>query len=564
MSRGWEKLRRDLLYDDPVDCGICTLTKERKALDEARTVSEVHRSPISFAAYGLFAGHGGATASELCARNFVPNLLEDATLKYDPERALRNSCDAIEAFVLAKSALDRAYYGTTVLFTLIVGQQMYVLNIGNSRAVVATRDGAQTITQEHDGSNAEEVARVRNAGGFFQDGKVNNLIRVTRAIGDLELKDRKHLTFPNRRMTEDIVIATPDIFCRKITSRDYFLVMATAEVWEHLSTKAVIHLVTDALRKGENSRSCAKKVASAALASGARGPLTVMLLIFGNAKALQDKGANHPSRKRTSRPSSLKRHSSNAEQELRTLSNKAKVKAATPAFVRQAQAQEENKLAMRQHAIPHSSPVTSPAGPPLKSSSSIGSRDQSPGMAGITSGPFLSLDVRPSANTAHAEMSKPERPEAPRATPGIRSKQRTKLARAHSMLGFSRGGTSQSADPDEERPSRQQIDIQRRETIAAAEIVDGQVFDDRQVTNAAPTKPVVVSRMSELTASGKTGGADSLEASFTDMSPAGDFGDLVDYGPSGPAKVRYREDGTVHTSRLAFLKEIGRTFTRRR
>lgn len=81
----------------------------------------------------------------------------------------------------------------------------------------------------------------------MQDGNVNNQIRVTRSIGDLELKNRKHGTFPNRRMTEDIIIATPDTFCRKLGSRDEFLVMVTAEVWESLSKKTFVQIVAKAL-----------------------------------------------------------------------------------------------------------------------------------------------------------------------------------------------------------------------------------------------------------------------------------------------------------------------------
>lgn len=562
MSRGREKLRRDLLYDDPVDCGICTLSKDRKAPDESRTVSEVHRGPSQIATYGLFAGHGGTTASELCARNFVPTLLDDHALKYEPERALRNTCQALEAFVLAKSALDRAYYGTTLLFVLIKDQRMYIANIGNSRAVLATRDGIQTVTQEHDGSHAEEVARVRNAGGFFQDGKVNNLIRVTRSIGDLELKDRKHVTFPNRKMTEDIVIATPDIFCRKLSSRDDFLVMATAEVWETLSNNTIVQIVAEALRRGENSRNCAKKVATAALVGGARGPLTVMLLIFAHSNVGHDKVATPP-RRRTSRPSTLKRHSSNAEQELWSMNNKAKAKAvATPAFVLQAQAQAQNRRTLEQ-VIPHSSPVTSPHGSRPRASGSRGSAYvTSPPSDEFKSTPFLSLDVSPAvAGTPNTGLRRSDTGRGALVT--SRPNHVQKQPRAQSMLGIERiPNRDLQGLEEEEMPSRRQINRDRARP-GMNPPSEQLAYNGRELV-ASAQKATVVSRMSELTASGATGGAESLEASYVDLSPVGEFGDVVDYNPSGPSKVRYREDGTIHSSRLGFLREFGRTFVRRR
>lgn len=554
-----------MVYDDPVDCGIASMCKDRHVADDTSTIADVHRSPRQLAAYGLFAGHGGNTAADLCARNFVPNLLEDSTLVYDPERALRNACAALEAFVLAKSALDRTYYGTTLLAVLIVGQQMYIVNIGNSRAVLATKDGVQNITQEHDGSNAEEVERVRKSGGFFQDGKVNNLIRVTRSIGDLELKERKHITFPHRHMTDDIIIATPDIYNRRLSPRDYFMVLATAEVWEHLSNKTVVQIVSDALRKGESSRSCAKRVAAAALANGARGPLTVMLLIFATAKALQDKPVGPPSRKRTSRPRTLKRHSSNAEQELRAMNNKARAQAAIPPFVRELQAREENMRAIQQQSIPHTSPVNSPSAPPVSSRTKTEPEQALQIDEGFQSLPFLALNVPPHTakkQEAMVEMRQSGRSDTTRGTT-LRHKPKGKITRSHSLLGFQRLVSSKAEPSSAEMPSRTQIDMSRQGETG--ENIGERKFDDRDVRASGGSNSGNAPRMSELTASGATGVGESLEASFGDMSVAGDFGaDFMDYTPSGPSKVRYKEDGTVQSSKLSFLKEFGRSFGKRR
>lgn len=560
MVRLCDRLHRDLLYEDPVDCGVHTISKERKALDETRTVSEVHRIPMKLATYGLFAGHGGTAAAELCARNFVPNILEDVALRDDPERALRNACETLEAFVLAKSALDKAHYGTTVLFVLVLDHQMYVVNIGNSRAVVATKDGTQTLTQEHDSSNVDEVRRVRNAGGFFQDGKVNNLIRVTRSIGDLELKERKNTAFPNHHLMDGAVIATPDIYCRKITIRDHFLVLATAEVWEHLPNKMVVQIVFDSLKKGENSRGCAKKVASAAIAGGARGPLTVMLLLFSNsAKALQDKISTPPTRKRTSRSSTRKRHSSNAEKELRD----AKIKASVPPFVREAQAQEENTR-VTQQAIPHSSPVTSPTVLKSKSVKWKGSDTMSSGMKTILPAPFLSLDVPPAVyGSLLVGMPHSERPGTVRGAP-LPFNSHSKMTRAQSVLGLDRLAAVNQVKYYEERSSRQQFDVNRRAVQSRGNKEKSASFNC-ELEKPSSANVVGVSRVSELTTSGVTGGADSSQASFADPTNCdGGFEGLLDYSPSGPAKVRYREDGSVVSSKLAFLKEFGKPFTKRK
>lgn len=556
MSRGRERLRRQFLYDDPVDSGVCTLSAHRQPTDDTRTVSQVHCGASLIAAYGLFAGHGGPTASDLCARNFLPTLLEDSALRKDPERAIRNSCHAIEAFVLAKSALDSAYYGTTLLFVLFKDRDLYIVNIGNSRAILATMDGIQTITQEHDGSNAEEVARVRNAGGFFQDGKVNNLLRVTRSIGDLELKDRKHVTFPNRQMTEDIVIPIPDIFCRKISERDEFFVLATAEVWDTLSNKTVVNIVSDGLKRGDNSRVCAKKVANAAIAGGAQGPLTVMLLIFPNAvsRIVPDKPAAPPPR-RTSRPSTLKRHSANAERELRSRKNNSKPpKPALPPFVIQAQAQVQTQAETKRiqhYPIPNSSPVTSPQ---MARSSGFRHRDVdqvrilSP--ADFNSAPFLSLDVPP--KTLGKNFQSGQMP--------------TTLQQPAEPNEISFFTPTEFNPPDlesDEMPSRKQIDRERIPSTMDPSF-ERLRHSSREMAVVTRPKAAVVSHISELTASGATGGAKSPHASYIDRLPHENLQELVDYSPSGPSKVRYREDGSVQAGRFGFLRDLGKTFVKRR
>ncbi|CAN8074039.1 unnamed protein product [Agarophyton chilense] len=559
MSRERSKQRRHLLYDDPVECGIFSASKSRRSPDETRTVSEVHRTPFQIATYGIFAGHGGVAAAELCARNFVPTLLTDSVLKRDSEAAIRNACQALEAFVLAKSALDRAYYGTTLLFTMIRGQDLYIANVGNSRAVLATKDGAQAITQEHDGSNAEEVSRVTNAGGYFEDGKVNNLIPITRSIGDLELKDRKHITFPNRRMTEDIIISVPDIYQRKLSSRDEFLVMATAEVWENLSNKVVVQTIRDSLRRGDTPRMASKRVVHAAASAGAKKHITVMILVFPTStRGVHDKPVAPVSGRRGSRPSSLKRHSSNAEQELLAVKNATQV----PAFVLAAQAQEQNRAAI-QTVIPETSPITSPSGQALRSP--IGATGIEPKKEDqFTSAPYLSLNR--SAGSGSSRISyRPRRGEAdgsPVKQGTSRHRSRGGSNRTHTVLGTTAAG-SYGQVVKEPVPRRH-----REVTRPPPVVIEHRGQRDRENAMSPRAKTVMTSRISELTASGATMGRESSHG-FEDPrhgtgQPFDDAPRFADFNSAGPSKVRYREDGTVHGIRFGFWREIGRALGRRR
>ena len=550
MSRGREKMRKDLLYDDPIDCGVFTFARNRNRQEEIRTISEIHRFPENLAVFGLFAGHGGSTAAELCARNFVPTLLEDSTLKLEPESAIRNTCKTLEAFVLAKSGLDKSYYGTTLLVTLMKRDKLYITNIGNSRAVIVTKDGVQIINEEHDDSNAEEVARVRNAGGFFQDGKVNNLIRVTRSIGDLELKERKHIMFPNRTMTEDIVIAIPDIYCRRVSPRDEYLIMATAEVWDTLTTKRVVQFTKESLEKGESTRTCAKKVATAAAASGAKGPVSVMILMFCNQTVMERPTV--PPKRRSSRHHSMQRHSANAEEELRSMKEK---KAGTPAFVLQAQAEEAHRMAVEKGLL-KASPIVSPAGTELKKYSQESVLISASSTKIQDSATLLPLDIAPSGNVPQEDVGSSTQKKINPPRYGMRQP-KAKDLKERSLSALEAEVARRIAEDNTTGTHRRYDPNMDFGNAAVVEEISG--YGKQLVATGPRVKSTVASKMSELTASGATEGG-----VFSDAAELDQGGQLFDYSVTGPSKVRYNEDGTINNSKLGFLRDLGRTFVRRK
>lgn len=67
---------------------------------------------------------------------------------------------------------------------------IYCSNSGDSRAVLATKAGkCIELSHDHKPDNDGELARVKAAGGFVEDGRVQGVIAVSRAIGDWEYKN---------------------------------------------------------------------------------------------------------------------------------------------------------------------------------------------------------------------------------------------------------------------------------------------------------------------------------------------------------------------------------------
>ena len=84
--------------------------------------------------------------------------------------------------------------GCTSCVVLITKDTIYCANSGDSRACLATKKGKVIeLSHDHKPDNEGELKRVKAGGGFVEDGRVQGVIAVSRAIGDWEYKNPKLL-----------------------------------------------------------------------------------------------------------------------------------------------------------------------------------------------------------------------------------------------------------------------------------------------------------------------------------------------------------------------------------
>ena len=74
------------------------------------------------------------------------------------------------------------------------------------------------ISGNHTESNSEEEARVRAAGGFFIDGRVNGMIPFTRSIGDYALKTNDFI-----QQEQQMISSVPSVFSLRKQDIKYVL-----------------------------------------------------------------------------------------------------------------------------------------------------------------------------------------------------------------------------------------------------------------------------------------------------------------------------------------------------
>ncbi|KAG8376129.1 hypothetical protein BUALT_Bualt09G0031200 [Buddleja alternifolia] len=136
--------------------------------------------------------------------------------------------------------------GTTAVIALLVDNQILVANVGDSKALLCSKDAQSSqnggslhlssieLTRDHNALISEERARIEAAGGFIIDWDVPLVMGhfpMTRAIGDVPLKRYG-------------IIAEPEVTgWQPLSANDSYLIVASDGIFESLSPKDVCNLL---------------------------------------------------------------------------------------------------------------------------------------------------------------------------------------------------------------------------------------------------------------------------------------------------------------------------------
>ncbi|KAL8544697.1 hypothetical protein ACS0TY_005069 [Phlomoides rotata] len=146
------------------------------------------------------------------------------------------------------ASIDCFCSGTTAVTLVKQGQDLIIGNVGDSRAVLATRDendslSAVQLTVDLKPNLPAEAERIRKYRGrvfaLQDEPEVSRVwlpnsdspgLAMARAFGDFCLKDFG-------------LISVPEISYRRISDRDEFIVLATDGIWDVLSNNEVVNIV---------------------------------------------------------------------------------------------------------------------------------------------------------------------------------------------------------------------------------------------------------------------------------------------------------------------------------
>ncbi|PIA25152.1 hypothetical protein AQUCO_12400008v1 [Aquilegia coerulea] len=242
---------------------------------------------------GVYDGHGGPETSRYINNHLFHNLKrftsEQQSMSVDVIRKAFQATEEGFFSIVSKQWSIKpqiASVGSCCLAGVICGGNLYIANVGDSRAVLgklvkATGEVlAVQLSAEHNAA-IESVRQELHA--LHPDDsqivvlkhnvwRVKGLIQVSRSIGDIYLKKAEYNREPlyaKFRLREPfrrpILSSEPSITVHQLQPHDQFLIFASDGLWEHLSNQDAVDIVQNHPRSG-----IARRLVKAALQEAAK------------------------------------------------------------------------------------------------------------------------------------------------------------------------------------------------------------------------------------------------------------------------------------------------------
>lgn len=203
------------------------------------------------ALFGVFDGHGGATVAKIVAER-LPDVLKGQAAyqagRYD--EALTHSFQQLDDFLTSRPGRREVgrhgpgenpdFQGCTAVVALIRGgvkPEIIVANAGDSRCVLVSASKAVDLSRDHAPTLPDELARVKKAGGYVtREGRINDNLNLSRALGDLFYKTNKRL-----KPCEQLISGVPEITRHTLTEADSHLTIGCDGIWDQSSSQQVVN-----------------------------------------------------------------------------------------------------------------------------------------------------------------------------------------------------------------------------------------------------------------------------------------------------------------------------------
>jgi serine/threonine protein phosphatase PrpC len=143
----------------------------------------------------------------------------------------------------------KSFAGCTSTVILVTRTEVICANAGDSRTVLARGGRAKDMSEDHKPDNPGELSRIQRSGGFVEEGRVNGMLALSRALGDFEYKNNSSL--PAR---DQAVSAFPDVRIEPLDPQTQFVLLACDGIWDVKSSQEAVDFLMTKLYRGNFSQ----------------------------------------------------------------------------------------------------------------------------------------------------------------------------------------------------------------------------------------------------------------------------------------------------------------------
>nr|ACF85327.1 unknown [Zea mays] len=130
-SGGWER------EDGKLSCGYSSFRGKRATMEDFYDVKLTEIDGQAISLFGVFDGHGGSRAAEYLREHLFENLLKHPDFLTDTKLAISETYQKTDTDFLESEASAFRDDGSTASTAILVGDRLYVANVGDSRAVIS-------------------------------------------------------------------------------------------------------------------------------------------------------------------------------------------------------------------------------------------------------------------------------------------------------------------------------------------------------------------------------------------------------------------------------------------
>ncbi|XP_006648509.3 probable protein phosphatase 2C member 13, mitochondrial [Oryza brachyantha] len=258
-SGGWAR------EDGKLKCGYSSFRGKRSTMEDFYDVKLTEIDGQAVSLFGVFDGHGGSRAAEYLKENLFENLLKHPEFLTDTKLAISQTYQKTDTDFLESESNALRDDGSTASTAVLVGDHLYVANVGDSRAVISKAGKAMALSEDHKPNRSDERKRIENAGGvviWAGTWRVGGVLAMSRAFGN--------------RLLKPFVVAEPEIQEEHVNGELECLVLASDGLWDVVENEEAVSLA----KTEDLPESAARKLTEIAYSRGSADNITCIVVQF--------------------------------------------------------------------------------------------------------------------------------------------------------------------------------------------------------------------------------------------------------------------------------------------